>query len=111
MPGISSFMETIHSHLSPEVSERILAVSKGSNMAIFTILLAGVGGLVHRYTNEENVIVGMPAVAESEAPRMNDLVLLKQQVDGRAAFKGLLNAWGRTVSESVANQSIAFSTM
>ncbi|SCW86107.1 non-ribosomal peptide synthase domain TIGR01720/amino acid adenylation domain-containing protein, partial [Paenibacillus tianmuensis] len=97
--------------LPEQVSQRLIAISKDSPMALFILLLAGVKSLLYKYTNEEKVIVAIPAVRTSDAPLMNETILIKQELNGADAFKSLIAQVHATVSESIVNQNIALQTM
>ncbi|PUA36528.1 non-ribosomal peptide synthetase [Paenibacillus elgii] len=96
---------------SGEMSQRMKAIGNGSSMLLFTILLAGVECLLHQYTQEEHIVLGMPVVGKDGAPLLNDLLLLKHRVIGTSGFKSLLGEIHSSVGEAVAHQNVPFQTM
>ncbi|AFH63622.2 amino acid adenylation domain-containing protein [Paenibacillus caseinilyticus] len=93
------------------VSERIRAVTQGTPAAVYTLLVAAVSCLLHRYTQEETVIVAAPAVRTAGSRQLNDVILYKLPVDGTASFRTFLGQVSGTVREAVANQNVAFQAM
>uniref|UniRef100_UPI00046B0577 non-ribosomal peptide synthetase n=1 Tax=Caldalkalibacillus mannanilyticus TaxID=1418 RepID=UPI00046B0577 len=104
---------TVHSFqsvLSPEISHKLISITKGSNMGLFIILLAGVQALLHKYTDEEDVILGIPALPEDddELSPINDIIMIKNQFNRNQSFRLLLNEVKLSVQEAIENQNIPF---
>ncbi|TPG88815.1 amino acid adenylation domain-containing protein [Brevibacillus laterosporus] len=101
---------TVCTTLPPHISQRISSIAGGSSLAIFMILLAGVECLLHKYSNEENVIVGVPGIRTSDdaPPLSNQLLILKNEVHSKSTFKSLLNQMKTSVSEAIKHQSLPF---
>ncbi|MFC0210898.1 non-ribosomal peptide synthase/polyketide synthase [Paenibacillus chartarius] len=92
-------------------AERMLAIANGSDIGLFSILLAGVECLLHHYTFEENIIVATPAVGVPNAALVNPLILIKNQISGASSFRTVLTQLNASVRESVEHQNIPFQTM
>ncbi|MEJ9209724.1 hypothetical protein, partial [Paenibacillus larvae] len=50
----------IYRSLSPDVSKRIITMANHSEMAIYLILLAGISCLLHKYTDQKSLVLGIP---------------------------------------------------
>ncbi|WP_404581180.1 amino acid adenylation domain-containing protein [Paenibacillus sp. RC21] len=99
--------------LSAQVSERILSMSKGTPMAIYLILLAGVECLIYKYTGEEQIIVGMPALqqqATTELP-MNECLPVKTRLSRSSTFRSAFSGLKKTVTEALEHQNLPFRKM
>ncbi|MFC0210897.1 amino acid adenylation domain-containing protein [Paenibacillus chartarius] len=99
--------------LPAELSARIVSLAKGSDRALYMVLLAGVHILLHTYTGSETIIVGMPIVRRPDEARrpVNQVVLLKENVSGGHTLKSLLNGVKTTVTEAIQHQNIPFRSM
>ncbi|MBE3649276.1 non-ribosomal peptide synthetase [Paenibacillus polymyxa] len=93
-----------------EISQRISSITGGAPWAVFMVLLAGVESLLHKYTGEENVLLGIPVAksGNSTAKPINHLILLKNTLDSSTTFKTLLSQIKTSVSEAIEHQNIPF---
>ncbi|MDN4080661.1 amino acid adenylation domain-containing protein [Paenibacillus polymyxa] len=93
-----------------EISQRILSITGGAPWAVFMVLLAGVESLLHKYTGEESVLLGIPVAksGNSTAKPINHLILLKNTLDSSTTFKTLLSQIKTSVSEAIEHQNIPF---
>ncbi|WP_051541402.1 non-ribosomal peptide synthetase [Caldalkalibacillus mannanilyticus] len=96
--------------LSPEVAQKILTISNGSNMALFMILLAGVEAILYKYSYEEkeNIILGVPTTQANGHAPVTDLVILKNKISNQHTFKTLLNEIRLSLQETIKYQNIPF---
>ncbi|UHA73129.1 amino acid adenylation domain-containing protein [Paenibacillus sp. 481] len=92
-------VHTFHSTFPSSTYQRVTAIAGGSQLAVFMILLAGVESLLYKYTREENMILGIPALNAS------NLLILKNTVNHASTFKSLLQQLKASVSESIEHQS------
>ncbi|GMX62344.1 plipastatin non-ribosomal peptide synthetase PpsE [Paenibacillus elgii] len=98
--------------LPKELSDRIVRLANGSDMAFFMIVLAGVNGLLHAYTKRENVLVGIPASAlNDENPPIQDFLIIKNIIRRESTFKSLLGQIKTSVGEALEHQHIPFRKM
>ncbi|NEW06408.1 amino acid adenylation domain-containing protein [Paenibacillus sp. SYP-B3998] len=99
--------------LSVNVSERIVQMSKGSDLAAFMILLTGVQCLLYKYTNEDHILLAMPVVRKSKESRrpINNVVVLRDKISADRTFKLLLNALKSSLTEAINHQNIPFRKM
>nr|CUX79061.1 Octapeptin synthase subunit B [Niallia circulans] len=106
-------MKSVSGSLSADVAQRILMMSKGSPLAAYMILLAGVQSLLYKYTNEKNILLGMPVVKKTNESRrpINHVVILKNTMDTETTFKSLLNELKSSVTGAIQHQNIPFLKM
>ncbi|WP_149094049.1 non-ribosomal peptide synthetase [Paenibacillus terrae] len=93
-----------------EISGRISSITGGAPWAVFMILLAGVESLLHKYTGEERVLLGIPVAKSGNGATkpMNHLLLLKNTLDSTTTFKAVLSQIKTSVSEAIEHQNIPF---
>lgn len=86
------------------VTPKLLKLSKGSELALYLILVTGVTSLLHKYTGNEDVIIGSPVFKQKvEGQYVNHMVALRNAVNGEKSFKDLLLEVKATVSEASEN--------
>ncbi|KJD42170.1 non-ribosomal peptide synthetase [Paenibacillus terrae] len=93
-----------------EISGRILSITGGAPWAVFMVLLAGVESLLHKYTGEERVLLGIPVAKSGNGAikPINHLLILKNTLDSTTTFKALLSQIKTSVSEAIEHQNIPF---
>ncbi|MFK4435322.1 amino acid adenylation domain-containing protein [Paenibacillus sp. RC21] len=93
-----------------EISGRILSITGGAPWAVFMVLLAGVESLLHKYTGEERVLLGIPVAKSGNGATkpINHLLILKNTLDSTTTFKALLSQIKTSVSEAIEHQNIPF---
>ncbi|MEC0182799.1 non-ribosomal peptide synthetase [Paenibacillus peoriae] len=93
-----------------EISGRISSITGGAPWAVFMVLLAGVESLLHKYTGEERVLLGIPVAKSGNdaAKPINHLLLLKNTLDSTTTFKALLSQIKTSVGEAIEHQNIPF---
>lgn len=77
------------------------------------VLLAGVESLLHKYTGEERVLLGIPVAKSGNGATkpINHLLLLKNTLDSSTTFKALLSQIKTSVGEAIEHQNIPFGTI
>ncbi|HEY2494992.1 MAG TPA: amino acid adenylation domain-containing protein [Paenibacillus sp.] len=103
----------VYRPLSSDVSQKIKSISKDSNMAIYTILLTGIKCLLHKYTSEKNIIIGIPTMEEknSDLSLSNKFLILKNSIDSNSSFKSIFNQVKLGLSGAIQHQRIPFRKM
>ncbi|WP_339788681.1 amino acid adenylation domain-containing protein [Paenibacillus sp. FSL R7-0313] len=106
-------VKTVGGSLSEEAAQRVLQMSKGTPLAAFMILLAGVQALLHKYTGASDILVGMPVVPKKGETRrsVNHTVILKNSLSVGATFKTLLSELRTSLPEAIQHQHIPFLKM
>jgi amino acid adenylation domain-containing protein len=100
--------------LDPELSHRLAALARASGATLFTLLLAGFQGLLHRYTGQEDLLVGAPAAGRGRPELagiagyfVNPLVL-RADFSGDPAFAEALERTRETVLQGLEHQDFPF---
>ncbi|WP_161964298.1 non-ribosomal peptide synthetase [Chitinophaga flava] len=108
---------TIHRVISPAISSRIKAVCKQQDTTLLIGLLAVINTLLHRYTNQEDIIIGIPAagsehidVAEQIGLYLN-ILALRTQFTGDDTYKQLLANVRRITSAAYEHQVYPFNEL
>jgi amino acid adenylation domain-containing protein len=100
--------------LSPALSEKLNALSQSGGFTPYMILLAAFQTLLHRYTGQEDIVVGSPVAGRSRACLEKviglfvNMLVLRTKLDGNPAFYELLHRTQTTVLEALANQELPF---
>lgn len=99
--------KSINAKVPDEISTRLEQISRGSEYAKFTVLLAGVKHLLSVYADIADIAVGMPVFnsKNQQAARLNVFVPLRTEVDHGLSFKDLLAAVKQTITEASANSN------
>ncbi|WP_068775549.1 non-ribosomal peptide synthetase [Paenibacillus sp. FJAT-26967] len=98
--------------LPKELSDSIIRLANGSDMAVFMILLAGVNGLLYTYTKRENVLVGIPVSAMgNEGAPAHDFLIIKNTLSRESTLRTLLGGIKTSLSEALEHQQLPFRKM
>ncbi|MDU0153717.1 non-ribosomal peptide synthetase [Bacillus cabrialesii] len=110
---VSSASDCIHSSLSSDVSRRILTMTNQTPMAVYLVLLIGVESLLYKYTGEESVITGVPTFEDEtdEDLRLDQLMLIKQNINADSTFKSIFHELKHTLDEAILYQDVPFDKM
>ncbi|WP_025028857.1 non-ribosomal peptide synthetase [Caldalkalibacillus mannanilyticus] len=103
----------VKSTLPTPLSNRMTALANGSPLALYLILLTGVQCLLHKYTNDENLIIGMPILKKKNevGHPINTTLVLKNKVNTHDTFKTLFNQVKTTLNEAIKHQNLPFPEM
>lgn len=100
--------------ISPEVSQRLKALSQQRGTTMFMLLLAAFQTLLHRYTNQDDIVVGT-TIANRERSEIEPLIgffvnmlALRADCSGNPAFTELLEQVRETTLKAYAHQSVPF---
>ena len=100
--------------LDPGLSEGLKALARQQGVSLFALLLASFQALLHRYSGQGDIRVGVP-VANRERGEVERLIgffvntqVLKAEVDGQDAFVELLRQVWQTAQEAQAHQDLPF---
>ncbi|AVM08497.1 non-ribosomal peptide synthetase [Bacillus velezensis] len=109
----SSAPNRIHSSLSSDVSLRIMKMTNKSPMAVYMVLLVGIECLLYKYTGEEGVIVGVPTFEDEtdEDLRLDQVMLIKQNINADSTFKSIFNEFKHTLNGAILHQHVPFDKM
>lgn len=109
----SSAPACIYSSLRSDVSLRIMTMTNKSPMAVYMVLLVGIECLLYKYTGEEGIIVGVPTFEDEtdEDLRLDQIMLIKQNIMASSTFKSIFNEFKHTLNEAILNQHVPFDKM
>ncbi|MCP1426503.1 bacitracin synthase 3 [Paenibacillus xylanexedens] len=100
--------------LSEGVSQRLSQLAHREGVTLFMLLLAGYTALLHRYTGQEDIIVGTPVAGNSQ-PELQDVIglfintlALRNRPVGTFTFKEYLNKVKENTLQAYENQDYAF---
>ncbi|MCY8881064.1 amino acid adenylation domain-containing protein [Bacillus spizizenii] len=104
---------SIHTSLRSDVSLRIMTMANQSPMAVYLVLLVGIKCLLHKYTGEESIIVGVPTFEDEtdEDLRLDQIMLLKQNINENSTFKSIFNEFKHTLNDAILHQDVPFDKM
>ncbi len=110
-PPVQTFRGSVQStDLGTELTRKIRAVSERYGVTPFVTLLAAFQTLIHRYTGQEDVIVGSPTTGRSQLELAGLVgyfaspVALRTSFSGEPKFFELLTRVQQTVMGALANQ-------
>ncbi len=105
---------TKYFYLSPQLTEAVKRVSRQEGCTPFVTLLAAFKTLLHRYTGQNDILVGTP-VAGRTLPSDQNLIglftntlALRTQIDKDLTFRQLLQRVRETTLAALANQEFPF---
>lgn len=100
--------------LPSSLSESLEALSRGEGVSLFTLLLAVFQILLHRYTGEDDILVGSASARRAQKATENlmglftNTVALRTDVSGNPTCRELLRRVHKTVSEAHEHADAAF---
>ncbi|AZK46072.1 non-ribosomal peptide synthetase [Paenibacillus lentus] len=99
--------------LPNELSERIIRLAGGSDLALYMIVLAGVKSLLFKYTGRGHVLIGMPSYSadQSGTPPPHDILVIKTPVSHQTTLKTLLGGIKASIGEALEHQHLPFRKM
>ncbi|MGZ9172716.1 MAG: non-ribosomal peptide synthetase, partial [Candidatus Binatia bacterium] len=100
--------------LTKELSRALKTLSRKEGVTLFMTLLAGVQTLLHRYTGQDDIVVGSPIAGRNRAEIegligffVNTLVL-RTDASGNPMFRELLRQVRETTLEAYSHQDVPF---
>jgi amino acid adenylation domain-containing protein len=106
--------ETLHFRLPERLCTRLRELSRREGVTLYMTLLAAFKTLLHRYTGQEDIVVGTP-VANRARPEAEGLigcfvntVVLRTDLSGDPTFRELLARARAVTLEAHANQEVPF---
>ncbi len=100
--------------LPADLSEKLNALSQRGGFTPFMILLAAFQTLLHRYTGQEDIVVGSPVAGRTRASLEKvigvfvNMLALRTNLEGNPSFAELLRRTQTTVLEALAQQDLPF---
>ncbi|WP_036486323.1 non-ribosomal peptide synthetase [Myxosarcina sp. GI1] len=93
-------------NLSAELSQAVIKLTNGSSLSIYLCLLTAFNVLLHKYTNSNDLIVGIPSYRSPS--NTSDVLPLRIDVDDRFSFKEFLLQVKENVISAYTHQDYAF---
>ena len=95
--------------LGVPLGRRIIALSKGSDLSVYILLLAALKALIYRYSGNEDIIIFTPVNRlKISRETLNSTLLLRDTVEGAMTFKELVLRVRQSVLEAHENQDYPF---
>lgn len=100
--------------LPPALCEKLNTLSRRDGLTPFMILLAAFQTLLHRYTGQEDIVVGSPVAGRTRACLEKvigvfvNMLVLRTKLEGNPIFTELLCRTETTVLESLTQQDLPF---
>jgi len=106
-----------HFKLPANLSEALHALSKSEGATLFTTLLAALQTLLHRYTGQDDIVIGSPVANRRRAEIENligffvNTMVLRTDLSGNPTFRELLARGRETVLGAYAHQELPFAKL
>jgi amino acid adenylation domain-containing protein len=103
--------------LGEDLTRRLKSLAEAEGTTLYVTLLAALQVLLHRYTGEEDILIGSPMFGRSRGiftETVGDfvnVVVLRDHVSGAATFKALVAQARQTVLDAIAHQDYPFSLL
>ena len=100
--------------LSKHLTDDIKALSCQEGIFLYTLLMAAFQVLLHRYTGQDDVLIGSPVPGhiQSETEKLIDsfvnTVVLRTNLSGNPTFLELLNQVSKVIHDAQAHQDVPF---
>ncbi|NJL19789.1 MAG: hypothetical protein HC895_01550 [Leptolyngbyaceae cyanobacterium SM1_3_5] len=97
--------------LSEALTAQLRVLAKNQKTTLYTVLLAAFQVLLHRYTGQEDIVIGTPASGRSQTAFAQtvgffvNMIALRTNLAGNPTFVELLIQVRSTVLEAIAHQS------
>jgi len=100
--------------IPPELSDALKAMSRHEGVTLFMTLLAAFQTLLHRYSRQDDIVVGSPIAGRNRA-EVEDLIgffantlVLRTDLSGDPAFRELLQRVRDVALQAYAHQDLPF---
>lgn len=106
--GTQAFM------FSEDVITRLRTLAQTSGTTLYTVLLAAFQIFLHRYSGQDDIVIGSPVTGRSQAdfrPVVGyfvNLLALRARFDENVSFRQFLEETGQTVRDALAHQDYPF---
>jgi amino acid adenylation domain-containing protein len=114
-PPVQTYRGAAHPfHLDAELTEQLNALARESGATLYMTLLAAWQLLLHRYTGQDDLLVGTPTTGRSRAEFAGvigyfvNMIVLRADLAGNPTFASFLERTRRTVLEAFVHQDFPF---
>jgi hypothetical protein len=100
-----------------QLSLRLRQLAQEENVTLFTVLLAAYQVLLHRYSRQNDILVGSPAAGrnrqefESVVGYLTNMVVFRAQMSGNPPFRDFLQEVRETVIQGLNHQDFPYSLL
>jgi len=110
-PAIQTFKGQSKSiHFDVKLTRRLKEISQQHNATLYVTLLAAFKTLLHRYTEQTDIVIGSPTTGRSRAEFLQSVgyfvnpVALRSQIHGELTFSAFLKSTRQTVVDAIEHQ-------
>jgi amino acid adenylation domain-containing protein len=114
-PAVRTFSgERLHFTLERSVSRRLINYGRQRNASLFATLLASVTALLHRYTQQRDIVLGSPVAGRSHIDLENQIgfyvntLALRSHIDPSQSFEAFLDVTASLVNAALDHQLYPF---
>jgi iturin family lipopeptide synthetase A len=113
-PVLSSRGHELVFEIAPDLTTALVEVGRRRGASLFMVLVAAVNALLHRYTGDEDIIVGSPSAGrrhvdlDGQVGFFLNTLALRTRVDGHATFDALLDRVRDTAMEAYEHEDYPF---
>ncbi|MBC8756870.1 amino acid adenylation domain-containing protein [Kordia sp. YSTF-M3] len=106
--------KSIVDFFSVETTKKIKSFSKENATTLFTTLMAGINGLLYRYTNQNDIIIGIPSSGREHPDLKNQIGLyintlaIRTKFEKDITFNQLLKIQEKELFDAYSNQNYPF---
>ncbi len=103
--------------LGPNLTQQLRQLAQAERTTMFVVLLAGYQALLHRYSGQEDIIVGTPVVGRNHSDFQATVgyfintVALRTKMMGQMSFHDLLASVRQTVHDAISHQDYPFALL
>ncbi len=100
--------------MAPELAERLRALARSEGTTPYTVLLAAFHVLLHRYTGQDEIVVGSPSFGRSHSGydkvlgHFVNMLPLRGDLSGNPTFRSFLNQMRTVVLDGLTHQDYPF---
>lgn len=100
--------------LPEELTQKMKALAQAEGVTLYMLLLAAFQVLIHRYTAQEDILVGSPVTGRNSPELAGifgyfvNMVVLRANISGNSTFKTFLQQGRQTVLDMIAHQNYPF---
>lgn len=99
-------------YLDDKTAQKLCNIGKCQDIAIYTLLTTILNILVYKYTNQNDILVGVPVYTDSEEMcRYNSLIFLRTVIDSNMSFKETLIDVKGNLTEGYGRQHYPFQNL
>ncbi|SHN14586.1 amino acid adenylation domain-containing protein, partial [Flavobacterium pectinovorum] len=117
-PLVRTYNGNSHTHIFPkEFLNKLKTFSKEHDATLFMTLMAGINALLHRYTGQNDIIIGTPVAGREHPDLENQMGLflntlaIRTQFEEKNSFLDLLNKEKNILLEAYEHQNYPFDAL